>query len=332
MTQTPPVVYILHGDDEFAIAQTVAELKSMLGDEAAATMNLSQLDGRVVPLDELLSAAGVMPFLSKRRLVVYHHPLAHLKSKPEREFFLESLERIPESTALVLVHDAPLLSASERRKHKTHWLEDWAEAHPKRVYLREFSLPKGAAMSRWIQGQAKTYGGQFSSAGASLLASMVGEDTRLADQEIQKLLAYVDFTRPVEPEDVENLTADTVPGDIFVMVDALGHQNGKQALGMLKRLLEEQEPILIFGMIVRQFRLLLLAREIMDEGGRKDEIARRLKLHPYVADKMSVQARSFTISTLETVFRQLLDIDEAMKTGQIEAELALDTLVAAFTN
>ncbi|MEJ2706719.1 MAG: DNA polymerase III subunit delta [Anaerolineales bacterium] len=264
MTQTPPVVYILHGDDEFAIAQTVAELKSMLGDEATATMNLTQLDGRVDPLEDLLSAAGAMPFLSKRRLVVFRHPLARLKSQSE--------------------------------------------------------------------GQAKTYGGQFSSSGASLLASLVGEDTRLADQEIQKLLAYVDFTRPVEPEDVENLTADTVPGDIFVMVDALGNQNGKQALGMLKRLLEEQEPILIFGMIVRQFRLLLLAREIMDAGGSKDEIARKLKLFPFVADKMSAQARSFTIFTLESVFKQLLDIDEAMKTGQIEGELALETLVAAFTN
>jgi len=331
MVQTPPVVYILHGDDEFAISQTIAELENMLGDEAMVAMNLSQLDGRFVALDEVLSAAGAMPFLAKRRLVVLRHPLARLKSKAEREAFLESLERIPESTALVLVQDTPLLSERERRHHKRHWLEKWADQHPQRVYLREFSLPKGAAMSRWIQEQAKTYGGQFSSSGASLLASLVGEDTRLADQEIQKLLAYVDFTRPVEPEDVENLTADTVPGDIFVMVDALGNQNGSQALGMLKRLLEEQEPFSIFGMIVRQFRLLLLAREIMDAGGGNADIARELKLHPYVAGKMSAQARSFTISTLETVFRQLLDIDESMKTGQIEAELALDTLVAAFT-
>ena len=327
----PPVVYILHGDDEFEIAQTIAELENMLGDEAMVAMNLSQLDGRFVTLDEVLSAAGAMPFLAKRRLVVLRHPLARLKSKAEREAFLESMERIPESTALVLVQDTPLLSERERRQHKRHWLEKWADQHPQRVYLREFSLPKGAAMSRWIQEQAKTYGGQFSSSGASLLASLVGADTRLADQEIQKLLAYVDFTRPVEPEDVENLTADTVPGDIFVMVDALGNQNGSQALGMLKRLLEEQEPFSIFGMIVRQFRLLLLAREIMDAGGGNADIARELKLHPYVAGKMSAQARSFTISTLETVFRQLLDIDESMKTGQIEAELALDTLVAAFT-
>jgi DNA polymerase-3 subunit delta len=331
MAQTPPVVYILHGDDEFAIAQAIAEFENMLGDEATAAMNFSQLDGRYVSQDELLSAAGAMPFLAKRRLVVLRHPLARLRSKAERESFLESLERIPESTACVLVHDRPLLSEKERRNHKRHWLEKWADQRPQRVFLREYSLPRGAAMGRWIQGQAKTYGGQISSSGASLLASLVGEDTRLADQEIQKLLAYVDFTRPVEPEDVENLTADTVPGDIFVMVDALGNQNGRQALGMLQRLLEEQDPFSIFGMVVRQFRLLLLTREILDEGGSTAEIARQLKLHSYVAGKMSAQARSFTITTLETVFRQLLDIDEAMKTGKIEAELALDTLVAAFT-
>ena len=37
------------------------------------------------------------------------------------------------------------------------------------------------------------------------------------------------------------------------------------------------------------------------------------------------------MATLESIYRRLLDIDEAIKTSQIPGELALDTLVAALT-
>jgi hypothetical protein len=40
MGVNPPVVYLLHGDDEIAIAQFVANLKARLGDPASAALTL----------------------------------------------------------------------------------------------------------------------------------------------------------------------------------------------------------------------------------------------------------------------------------------------------
>jgi DNA polymerase-3 subunit delta len=186
-------------------------------------------------------------------------------------------------------------------------------------------------LGRWIQEQAKKAGGQFTQPAAELLAGLVGGDTRLADQEIHKLLDYVNYQRPVEPEDVESLTADAAQGDIFILVDALGNQDGRKAMGMLHRLLERQDAISIFGMIVRQFRMLLLGREVLDNGGRRDDVARQLRVTPFVADKVVAQAQHFTLADLEAAYHRLLDLDLAMKTSQIPDDLALDTLVAAFT-
>jgi DNA polymerase III delta subunit len=84
-------------------------------------------------------------------------------------------------------------------------------------------------MAQWIQGQAKQSGGQISHAAARALAHMVGTDTRLAYHEVQKLLAYVGYARSVEVEDVETLSVAVFNERIFVLVDALAAQDGKNA-------------------------------------------------------------------------------------------------------
>jgi DNA polymerase-3 subunit delta len=328
MTNPAPVVYVLHGDDEYAIAQFLSDLEGKLGDAATAALNTTWIDGKTYNPESLLSVAGAMPFLAKRRLVILAHPLAKLNSQAARQKFLEQLEKLPPTTALMLVEYRPLTDNRDRRKGNLHWLERWVEGSGGRGYVRAFMLPKGPELSRRIQEMAKQAGGQITSPAADLLVSLVDGDPRLADQEIQKLLAYVNYQRAVDEQDVELLTADMGQGDIFTMVDALGNQDGKRAMGMLHRLLEQQDALSIFGMVVRQFRLLLMARETLDHGGQKNEIMRNLKVPPFVADKLVGQARHFSLVDLEVVYHRLLEIDEAMKTSQMPGELALETLVA----
>lgn len=332
MTKTPPVVILLHGEDEFAIAQFVLDLEHKLGDPATAAMNTTRLDGRTYNPDELLTVAGAMPFLASRRLVVLSNFLGRLNSPASRDKFLAQLDRLPPTTALVLIEYRLLTEEKDLQKNKKHWLERWADEAGERATNRRYPLPRGPALERWIVDKARQAGGQFTPQAAGVLAHLVGEDPRLAAQEIEKLLTYVNFRRPVEPDDVELLTADTAQGDIFGMVDALSARDGRRALGMLHRLLEQQDAFSIFGMVVRQFRLLLLAREVLDRGGNADDVARELKSHPYVARKVSGQANKFSVPELEMVYHRLLDIDDAMKSGKIEGNLALDTFVTAFSS
>jgi DNA polymerase-3 subunit delta len=328
MAKEPPVVYLLHGEDEFAIAQFIAEIKAKLGDPSVIEMNVTHLDGRSLSFDELVTATSAMPFLARRRLAILTHPLAYTRNPAARQRFLEYLEKIPSTTALVLVEHHALTDDRDRRRGKLHWLEEWAQQAGERVYLRLFNLPAGPAMARWIQERAKQVGGQISYQAAGVLASLVGQDTRLADQEIQKLLTYVSCQRPVEPDDVEHLTALSMQGDIFALVDALGNRNGRAAMTMLHRLLETEDPLGIFGMVVRQFRLLLLAREILDRGGGETDIARQLHIHPFVAQKITAQARPLMLPMLEVIYRNLLGVDLAIKTGKMDVSLSLDIFVA----
>jgi DNA polymerase-3 subunit delta len=326
-----PVVYVFYGDDELAISESIAELKSRLGDPSTVELNLTTLDGRSLSIEELETAGKSMPFLAERRLTVLNHPLAYMHIGSNRKRVLAFLEDLPEQNAVVLAEYRPLLNPKDKRRGKSHWLEEWGNAMGAKVYLREFSLARGNQLTVWILNRARQAGGEFEPKAAALLASLVGEDIRLADQEITKLLTFVNFERPVVEADVNDLTAVLPEGDIFEFVDALGNRDQKKAVRVFHRLLADQDQLRIFSMVVRQFRLLLLSREILDQDGGEKEIARRLKIHPYVSRKIASQARHFPQDKLDKIYHRLLDIDSGLKTGKMNVDLSVDLLIAEIT-
>jgi len=323
----------------------VAKLEANLGDDALREANTTSLDGCSFNLDDLVSVVSPMPFIAKRRVVILTHPLARLESKEakakffnkqkltkDREKIIENFEKVPLTTALVLVEHKLLTSDWERKKGNLHWLERWAGSDRERVYIKAFPLGN---MEGWIQNRAAQEGGQFTYEAARRLAELVGADTRLADQEIRKLLDYADYKRPVEKEDVDLLTPDSSQADVFAMVDALGMRDGQKASLILQRLLEQQEHGFIFAMVVRQFRLLLLVREILDGGGGGDEIAAKLGflgLKKWMSRKLIPQAKRFSLPVLEEIYHRLLNLDDDVKSGLIPVDLALQIFVSELTS
>ncbi|NQS91286.1 MAG: DNA polymerase III subunit delta [Chloroflexi bacterium] len=326
MSDQSPSVYILHGDDEFAIRSFLDErMKPKMGESSETTMDITSLDGGTNSIDKIQAETHTVPFLSKRRMVILSHSLSLAKSKSGQEKLITLLDSIPATTALVLIIDKGL--------EEGHWLIRWARKNNQRAWAQLFSLPKGPAMTHWILDQANQLGGAFENQAAQLLASYIDKDPRLAKSEIIKLLTYVDYSRSVTEVDVQELVADVRQGDVFEMVDAIGFGDGKKAMFMLRRLLEEGKPLSLFGMVIRQFRLLIQVRELMDEDPGQDhnKIAKKMGVHPYPIKKILPQAKLFTLPQLKTIFHQLSEIDQAIKTGQLEDELALDLLVASLT-
>ena len=120
MSGNSPSIYLLTGDDEFAIRSFLEErLKPKMGDSANATMDITTLDGTIQNLDAIHTETQTMPFLSKRRMVILHNPLALTRGKANQEKFKNLLDCVPASTALVLIEDRIL--------DRDHWLMNWVQ-------------------------------------------------------------------------------------------------------------------------------------------------------------------------------------------------------------
>jgi DNA polymerase-3 subunit delta len=266
-----------------------------------------------------------MPFLATKRLVLLANPSGKYAKPNERKKFEEFIEKVPETAQLVIYE------AIEPRDVDKHWLVKWVGKNSKLAKAQAFMLPRQWEMTGWIVNETKNQGGEISAPAAAKLAEMVGVDTRQAGQEIAKLLAYVNWERQIEVQDVEAVSIVTAQESVFDFVDALATGNSKSAQHLLQRLLENEDAFSLWGMVIRQFRLLLLAREVLDARGGKEEVARALGVHPFVAEKTTGQARSFTLPVLEKIYHRLLEIDEGAKTGQVSLDLALDMLVVELT-
>ncbi len=320
-----PNIFLLYGNDEFAITRKLKDFESDFSDPTTADMNTARLDARSMSEDDLGNAMNAMPFLAKRRLVFLANPSSKYNNPQVRKKFLEFIGNAPETARLVLYESV------EPKEAEKHWLVKWAEKNDKLVQARAFMLPRLKDMAGWIVNETKNQGGKIEPRAADMLKDMVGVDTRQAGMEIAKLLAYVNWARPINSQDVEAVCVVTSEQSVFDFVDALANGNGKSAQHLLHRLLETEEEFSLWGMVVRQFRLLLQAREILDGRGNKDDVARALGIHPFVAEKATQQAARFSIESLEAIYHRLLRIDERVKTSQVTLDLAMDTLVVELT-
>jgi DNA polymerase-3 subunit delta len=352
-------IHFLYGNDEYGIARQVQELAKLFHDPTEAEMNTERLDARTMSEAQWVNAVNALPFLAKQRLVVLDNPSARFagrKAKPDkaaeakadggksasakpaeesaaerRKKFLESLTNLPGTTRLVITEIVELRSKADRMAAEKHWLAVWLRKNGHKVSF--VAQPEAGVMTGWILNEARTQGGVIGGEAASRLSEMVGTDTRQAAQEVTKLLTYVNWGRPVTIDDVDALSPLTAAPDMFKMVDALADGKTRDAQRLLHRMLEFQDEFSTWGMIIRQFRYLLIAREVLDRRGGEDQAVEALsevegrQVHSFVAAKALNQARRFTMQSLEALYHRLLEIDEDAKNGRMPLDVALELLV-----
>jgi DNA polymerase-3 subunit delta len=310
-------ILLLYGTDEFAISRRISEIAAKTDKDG---MNTSRLEARLTSDEDLNNAVNSMPFLSDKRLVILANPSQKFTAGEPRKKFTAFLNNVPPTTLLVM-HET-----IEPRDAEKHWLVKWT-AKNESAKAEAHMAPKARDMAGWIVNEMKRQGGKITSEAAGKLAEMVGEDPRQAAQEIAKLLTYVNWARQVEVKDVEAVSVSTAQVDIFAFVDSLAAGDGQKSQSMLRKMLEDQDAFAIFPMIIRQFRLLIQAREVVEARGMVQDVQEALGVHPFVAGKIFQQAGRFTMRALESIYRRLLKMDEAAKTGIMPLDLSLEMFV-----
>ena len=324
-----PRFYILHGEDSISLGQALAKMRAALGDDG--DLNRSEFEGTGTSVPEALAAVKSLPFLADKRLVIVKGLISHITrkgagaaGKAAVDRLIEELPNLPEYARLVLVEDETL--ADNNRVLK-------AAKDLNTGYIRRFRAPKD--LTAWIISRARDeYEAEIEPQGAQAIASLVGDDLRRADSELYKLVCYVDDEHAIREEDVAALTPYVPEANIFEMVDALAKGDGGRALELIHQSLHDnpRDPGFgLFTMIARQFRLLLMAKDHLDRGGSSQApaLARDLRVHPFVAGKLIVQSRVFTVNQLDTILKRLQRYDQDMKTGRIAPRLALDLLATS---
>jgi len=326
------LLYILTGEDDYSLYQSLEEIKKGLGDPELLAANTTVLDGQQVNLSQLRTISETLPFLAEKRLVIVNGLLERFepKGKPGRKktstqpdhkndykLIADHIGNLPESTILVLV-DSSVSGHNPLFKGLTGKGE-----------VRSFPWLRGAKLRQWIQNRVKAEGSRISPPAVELLARMVGSNLWIVASEINKLTLYT-AGRDIEEGDVKSLVSHAQQASVFNMVDAILEFKVDLAEQILQQLLRRgAAPAYLLVMLSRQVQMLVRARELRNQGKTKAQIQSKLGIAlDFVLNKTLELADRYTLSRLKEVYHQLLEADLSIKTGKYESGLALDILIA----
>lgn len=330
------LLYILTGQDDFSLNQTLEEIKRQVANESLFETSTTVLDGKQATLDQLRNVCETAPFFTGKRLVIIKGLLEHYgtggksrrQSKSKRNNQKEQpdsiaavLKNVPESTVLVLLEDK--ITGSNTL------FNEIAE----KAVVRSFPLLKDAQLRQWIRSRIAEEGGSISQKAIDLLVRLIGSNLWIMSSELEKLVLFSEGRR-IEEEDVTALVGYIQQVNVFAMVDAIIESKVELAEKSLHNLLQQGvAPVYLLYMLSRQIQMILRVRELRNQKKSKAEMQNRLGLtSEYALRKTIEQSGRYSLPRLTEMYQYLLEADLSIKTGKYSGELALDILIAELCN
>ncbi len=302
---------LIIGEEDYRAEEALDRLISQALTPEDRSLNLDVLDG-AAPVGDLLTRLDTAPFFGPARVVVVRR--LETMRDADHEALVAYLERGDSPTIGIFI--ARDLDRRRRLFLTFKRVATVIECRP----LPPRDLPA------WVIGRFKAIGKRPAPGAAESLVALAGGNLRDLDHEVAKVAAYAGDRATVTAADVEAIASRLGEASIFTLVDAVGGRDAPAALRALHDILATHEPLQVLFMIARQYRLILRAHTLAGRRESAASLAERLGVHPFVARKVTDQARGYRANQFPGIFEALEAADRAMKTGS-GPRLVLETLI-----
>lgn len=318
------MLLFLYGKDTF---RSRHQLKKMIEkfrvDRDPAGYNVVKIDATIEKEpNRIKSEILASPFLAEKRLIVVESLLMS-KHKELQTDLLKRIEdnKLPETNIVIFWEGVDSFKTKEAKA--------LFERLQTEKFCQNFEELAGVKLNEWIEAEVKARQGKIARAAIFLIAENCKGDTWQASAIIDQVTSYKAGAEIVVA-DVKLFLEEKFDDNIFNLVDAIIAGQQKKARGMIEEQYRKGEDVqFIFAMLLRQYRILLEIRDLLDredgeDGMVSDVMAKKLELHPFVVKKSMPLVKRQSMEKLRTTYRGLLDLDKKIKTGQSSPETLLD--------
>ena len=222
----------------------------------------------------------------------------------------------------------------------------------KKIIVKEFILPHGQELDKWILERVLLLGGKMSKDAANQLAVRLGRDeakeTKFggkvvsteevfslwqADSEIKKLIAY-SGGREITKEDVSELVSENGEVDALQITNALADKNKELSFLLIQKFLKEQTAsdekgsiIQLNALLSEQFRNVAITQ---DFANRKTNEAEILEKTGWKSGRLFVMKKisdRFDQAKVVETLSKLASLDEEIKTSQMPPRVLLELIL-----
>lgn len=275
-----------------------------------------------------LAAAEQLPMMARRRVIRINDvrcssTVAKDTLREDDEAALEAYLKNPAEFSVVIF----VADDFDKRRRMTKLLTDHATAV-------EFEELKDHELAKWARGKVTEANSEIDDAALRLLVSLTGPDVRRLTVEIEKLSTAALPGKVISAALVESLVANAREISNFDLTDHLFAGRKSAAIKVLKKILDDgSEPLALLGLISYNLRRLLMAKEAMEQGVDRGQVARMVKLRYSDQEAFLATARRADSKKLSRAIQLLSKTDVAIKTslgggGPAGARMQIEMLVA----
>ncbi len=321
------MIIFLYGGNTFSSRRKLNELKSEFVKKIDAESNsLNVINGQDTNLGEISEKISTGSLFVKKRLIVIENIFDNKKDNIFIELinYLKSFSK--DSDNIIIFWDEELNTKNVPLKVNQKKLFTFLS---KQKFVQEFKPLTSSQLLSFIKKEAKIYNKDIKLPTASLLLNLTTGNLWLLTKEIKKLSFREKDNKEISIESVKELVTSSFDEDIFALTDALSIKNKELAI----KLLEEQTAAglsdeYLLTMLIRQFKILLQMKKALEAKTSQAEIAKKLKLHPFVIKKGYQQAKNFSIESLNNYLNRLVELDFLNKKGQANLKTELTILIS----
>ncbi len=304
--QTPEPAYLLITDQDY-LKRRVYECCLSQVEEEVRAFNWSVYDlakDRPSDLDkgsvaELLNTARTLPWMASRRWIYVKN--ADLAVEKIQEY----LKNPSPGTSLVL---------EAKRKSKT-----WSK-------IPNIELPRKTDPLHWVMSRAKREGYEMDPRAGEALVELIGENYQQLEAELEKQFLWELESRKITLDSVLRMTRQAREYDVFALIGAVAGRESDRALRVLGRLHDSgMTAPQIISMLYWNFRRVLVAREMLEQGRPFRAILTELKIWSYKDKEREI--RKYSSEILTDLLIRLRETDRLCKTTSTDPKLHLERVI-----
>jgi DNA polymerase-3 subunit delta len=301
----------LHGEEPFLVDEEARRTLRDWRGQLVSDFGSEAMDPATLTAERLRGAVQQGPFLDPYRVVSVRGILPR-----KADALAPGLGEVPDSTRLLMTIGGRLPPSSKLVKAVT--------AAGGRVTEHQPLRPR--ALQDWVFSRAREYG--LPTAAGAALIRLARPDLGVIDSELRKLAAYRATGNELDQAAIEELVVTSRQDDVFRLTDHLLPRPTAGAWRTLRSILEREQPTLVAYRLARHLSLVLEVRSRQERGESLSEVQAAMREHPFVLQKAYDAARDTSSARLEAGLRALLDYEWEVKSGQIDAGLGLEAVLA----
>lgn len=336
------MIIFLYGENDFKINQKIKEFRDKFTKEVDNSgQNIFVFDGEKIKLEEISSQISsgslfcskkmviISDFIKNKQKNIYDNFLDYLqknKASNSVDIFIFSEKNIKTKGSKGLIKTTGEQEAPLNKSEK-----EFYNFLTRQKYSQEYKNYSQSELISLIKKELQNNNLEIDNKEVNLLIALADNNIWNIHNEIKKLIHFKLEQLPnnkISQADIEKISSGVFSENIFAFTDAISNKNTKEALKILEeQYLAGSEPDYILSMMLRQFKILLQIRELLDKNYNTSKIIANLNLHPFIINKGINQAKNFEVHKIKNIINSLMEIELQNRQGQINIKNLINLLV-----